>query len=221
MRYRYSFPYLLIFVALLVLLLAFVQVGIFSVALDKLGISLHAAVIILFTSLAGSAINIPLFYLQPEHDGLIEDIRRHGLLHGVPLLPGQRVLVAINVGGAVIPVLVSFYLMVISGLGLWRLLLAVTIVSLASYAFSRPIRGVGIGMPVLIAPLIAATTALVIAPQQSAPLAYIAGTLGVLIGADIMRMRDVRRMGTALASIGGAGTFDGIYLTGILAVLLA
>ena len=45
--------------------------------------------------------------------------------------------------------------------------------------------------------------------------------LGVLIGADLMRMKDIRRIGTPIASIGGAGTFDGIFLTGIIAVLLA
>ena len=53
-----------------------------------------------------------------------------------------------------------------------------------------------------------------------AALAYIAGTLGVLIGADIFRLKDIRKMGTPVASIGGAGTFDGIFITGIVAVLL-
>jgi uncharacterized membrane protein len=42
-----------------------------------------------------------------------------------------------------------------------------------------------------------------------------------LIGADLLRIRDIRRMGTPLAAIGGAGTFDGIFITGIVAVLLA
>ena len=67
---------------------------------------------------------------------------------------------------------------------------------------------------------IMAIVSLLIDPQQSAPLAYISGTLGVLIGADLARLGDIRKMGTPIASIGGAGTFDGIFLSGIVAVLL-
>jgi len=63
--------------------------------------------------------------------------------------------------------------------------------------------------------------AMPLAPQHSAPLAYICGTMGVLIGADILRLRDIPNLGAPIASIGGAGTFDGIFLTGIVAVLLA
>jgi uncharacterized membrane protein len=85
---------------------------------------------------------------------------------------------------------------------------------------SRPVPGVGIGIPVFIAPVMAALAAAILDPAHSAPLAYISGTLGVLIGADIMRLGDIRRMGTPFASIGGAGTFDGIFLSGIVAVLL-
>ena len=76
-------------------------------------------------------------------------------------------------------------------------------------------------MPIFIAPFAAAITAILISPQNSAPLAYICGTMGVLIGADILRIKDVPKLGAPIASIGGAGTFDGIFLTGIVAVLLA
>jgi uncharacterized membrane protein len=76
-------------------------------------------------------------------------------------------------------------------------------------------------MPLFVAPFTAALTALLIAPENSAPLAYICGTMGVLLGADLLRLNDIRKIGTPVASIGGAGTFDGIFLTGIVAVLLA
>jgi len=56
---------------------------------------------------------------------------------------------------------------------------------------------------------------------RGSPLAYIAGSLGTLIGADLTNLDKVRGLGAPVASIGGAGTFDGIFLTGILAVLLA
>jgi uncharacterized membrane protein len=57
--------------------------------------------------------------------------------------------------------------------------------------------------------------------EDCAPLAYIAGSLGTLIGADLTNLDKVRGLGAPVAWIGGAGTFDGIFLTGILAVLLA
>ena len=43
----------------------------------------------------------------------------------------------------------------------------------------------------------------------------------MLIGADQLRLKDVRKLGATLASIGGAGTFNGIVMTGIVAALLA
>jgi uncharacterized membrane protein len=85
---------------------------------------------------------------------------------------------------------------------------------------SRPIPGLGIGMPMLVAPLTAALVAIPLGGEYRAPLAYIAGSLGVLIGADVLRLKDIRKLGAPLASIGGAGTFDGIFMTGLVAVLL-
>ena len=99
--------------------------------------------------------------------------------------------------------------------------MGIGLVSMISFISSRPIQGLGIGMPIFIAPFAAALAALIIDPAHSAPLAYIAGTMGVIIGADLFRLKDIRRMGTPIASIGGAGTFDGIFITGIVAVLLA
>jgi len=98
---------------------------------------------------------------------------------------------------------------------------ATAAIAILSRLISRPIPGLGVVMPILVPPLAAAAVALLLNSAQSAPLAYIAGTLGVIIGADLLRLNDIRRLGTPLASIGGAGTFDGIFITGIVAVLLA
>jgi uncharacterized membrane protein len=95
------------------------------------------------------------------------------------------------------------------------------VVAFIARTTSRPIPGIGIGIPMLIAPIAAALIATFLDPQQRAPLAYIGGTLGVLIGADLIRLKDIRKMGAPFVSIGGAGTFDGVFLTGLLAVLLA
>lgn len=207
---------------LLVLLAAavLIQVGLVRVAFDRLGLSESSAILLLMSSLAGSAINLPLFTLtaSPPAESLPQPPRIWFLR--LPEYHG-KILVALNVGGALIPLCFSFYLLIHNPLPLGDALLGVAGVSLVGRLFSRPIPGLGIGIPILIAPIAAALVALLINPEQSAPLAYISGTLGVLIGADLLRLKDIRQLGVPLAAIGGAGTFDGVFITGIVAVLLA
>ncbi len=127
---------------------------------------------------------------------------------------------AVNVGGAVIPTLLSLYLMVKNDLyrkSAW----GVAIVALACYWLADPVPGLGIAIPVFYPPVIAAVVALSMSRRYAAPLAYICGSLGTLIGADLMNLGNIRGMGAPVMSIGGAGTFDGIFLVGLLAVVLA
>lgn len=210
---------LLIFIFVLAVIVLYL--GVFTVALDKLGLSTHSAMLLLACTLIGSGINLPLFQITAEAPPDEEIQSLQGLLFGRPLPFTGKTIVAINVGGALIPISFSIYLASINPLAPTRVLLAIAIVAAVCYFASRPIRGLGIGMPVFVAPFTAALTALLIAPDSSAPLAYICGTLGVLVGADLLRLNDIRKIGTPVASIGGAGTFDGIFLTGIVAVLLA
>ena len=86
---------------------------------------------------------------------------------------------------------------------------------------AEPVRGLGIALPVFVPPVSTAVVALLLSRRQAAPLAYIGGSLGTLIGADLLNLDKVQGLGAPVASIGGAGTFDGIFLTGILAVLFA
>ncbi len=51
-------------------------------------------------------------------------------------------------------------------------------------------------------------------------IAYVSGTLGTLIGADLLNLGKLSQLRVGSASIGGAGTWDGVFLTGILAVFL-
>ncbi|KFI35253.1 hypothetical protein HY02_02775, partial [Peptococcaceae bacterium SCADC1_2_3] len=85
---------------------------------------------------------------------------------------------------------------------------------------ARSVQGVGIVMPAFIPPIAAAAVALILAPAQAAPVAYIAGTLGTLIGADLLNWRKIQSLGAQAVSIGGAGIFDGIFLVGIVAAFL-
>lgn len=213
---------LLLFLALLMVLAAFVQLGALTLAFEKLGLSAESALLLLLMSLFGSAINLPLFSVSaqaPPPGALPVELR--GLLRRLAREFRGRTLIAVNVGGGLIPVAFSAYLIARGGLPAGALLVSILAVAVICHLISRPLPGIGIGMPIFVAPFAAALVALVVSPAHSAPLAYIGGTLGVLIGADLLRLGDIRRMGTPIASIGGAGTFDGIFITGIVAVLLA
>lgn len=86
--------------------------------------------------------------------------------------------------------------------------------------------GVGIVSPALVSPLVAAIyTVLVLAQiptiENGFAIAYISGVLGTLIGADLTNLGAIKKIGAPVASIGGTGTFDGVFLSGIIAVLLS
>jgi uncharacterized membrane protein len=90
------------------------------------------------------------------------------------------------------------------------------------HLLARPVRGVGIAVPVLLPALAATAVALILRPAHATgTLAFICGTLGTLIGADVTHLRAIRKLDAPVVSIGGAGTFDGVFVTGVLAVLLS
>jgi uncharacterized membrane protein len=127
---------------------------------------------------------------------------------------------AINIGGALTPVILSIYLVAKNGL-YRQAAVSVVIVSLVCYLLAYPVPGVGIAIPIIYPPFASAITALLLSRAHAAPLAYIGGSLGTLVGADLLNLPRVAELGAPVMSIGGAGTFDGIFVTGLLAVLLA
>ena len=220
MRTPFS-PVVLLFLLGFTLWLVFaIKLEIIALTFAKLGLAPESALALLITSLFGSFINLPLLTLPASAPPDFQPMRPMGLLQP-PVLPftGQT-RVVVNVGGCLVPLVFSLYLMQNNPLDIGQTLLATLIVAGISYTASRPIPGLGIGMPILVAPLSAAMVAMALGGASRAPLAYIAGSLGVLIGADLLRLKDIRGLGAPVASIGGAGTFDGIFITGLVAVLL-
>lgn len=217
-----SFIYILFLLALGILLGLLIQLGAISIAFEKLGLSPQSGMLLMLASLLGSGINIPL-YLH-ERKSSVTPVAPPLPIQpwGFPrrLIPGKT-LVAVNVGGCLIPGSLSVYLLVTQSLNPVSVLLVLAAVTAVCYSLSRPIPGIGFGMPMFVAPLSAVLMAIALAPENSAPLAYIGGTLGVVIGADLLHLRDLDRLEARVASIGGAGTFDGIFFTGIIAALLA
>jgi uncharacterized membrane protein len=177
--------------------------------------------LLLVGSLIGSYFNIPITLLpgQPVMSGQIVDF--YGMSYVVPFVtswPGT--VLAVNVGGAVIPTVMSTYLVIRYNLWL-KAAIATAIIAAIIHAMATPVAGVGIAVPVF-APVVAtAIIAFILSREYAAPLAYIGGSMGTLIGADLLNLDKISGLGAPVASIGGAGTFDGIFLTGILAVLLA
>jgi uncharacterized membrane protein len=210
-----------LFFAILLGLLILIQIGLLGRVYAALGLDPSVATLVLFGSLIGSYINLPLVRL-PEQRVVSREVVE---IFGVPFLAPVTVdwpgtILAINVGGAVIPIMLSFYLLVRYDLW-WLGALATAIVAFVVHRMATPIPGVGISVPTIAPPLLAAGAALVSSRRFAAPIAYIGGSLGVLIGADLLNLGRLRSLGAPVASIGGAGTFDGIFLTGVIAVLLA
>jgi len=187
----------------------------------SLDVSPAAAMWLLFGSLVGSYFNIPIAVLPQERLQSDKAIDFFGMQYMVPEVGTQAgTIIAVNIGGAVIPTVMSIYLLVTRQL--WAQgAIATAAVALILHWLANPVPGLGIAVPVFLPALATAVVASLISRVNAAPLAYIAGSMGTLIGADLTNLDKVAGLGAPVASIGGAGTFDGIFLTGILAVLLA
>ncbi|MDH5376790.1 MAG: DUF1614 domain-containing protein, partial [Gammaproteobacteria bacterium] len=182
-------PFFIVLI-LLVLLFSIVQVGILSIAFDKLGLSQNTAFLIIFLSLFGSLINIPLFRMRSEAVKPMEiPIFLRGILRQKVREFHGYTTIAVNFGGCLIPLTVSSYLVTHQSIETSSLIISIIIMSAISYFASKPIHGIGVAMPIFVAPLCAALVALLLDAEHGAPLAYICGTLGVIIGADLFRLK--------------------------------
>jgi uncharacterized membrane protein len=211
-----------ILVVLLAGLIILIQLRILRYAYMRLGVGPGAALLLLLGSLIGSYFNVPIAVLPgppPISSGQIVDF--FGMRYVVPVFvasPGT--VLAVNVGGAVIPALMSAYLVIRYQLWL-KATLATAAIAIVIHSMATPVPGIGIAVPVFVPVVATAILAFVLSRENAPPLAYIGGSMGTLIGADLLNLDKIGGLGAPIASIGGAGTFDGVFLTGILAVLLA
>jgi uncharacterized membrane protein len=218
-------PAFALLAAVAALLLLLLQFRLLRYAYEQLGVSSGAAVFILIASLLGSYVNIPIATLGSEPVMAESVVVYFGVPYVVPhLAHARQVVLAVNVGGAVIPTVLS--LVLLSRNAIWgRGLLAAACVAVICHAYAEPVRGVGIALPVFVGPLSATVVAALVAAvtqwRHVGALAYAGGSLGVLIGADLANLDRLVGIGAPVLSLGGAGTFDGIYMTGVLSVLLA
>lgn len=217
-------PLFLILIVLPFLVLAFVFTG-STVFRLLFGVDSDKSLLLLGMIVFGSLINIPLY----ERKGieLVQKYEIFGFIYTVR--SKKKLVVAINVGGCVLPIILSMKLLldIYDLISPFFLLGALIFSTLVVYGFSRPVVGVGIVVPMLIPPVIATIASYLALVLSEAPiillpkLSFLTGVLSTVFGADILRLREMERIGYGVISIGGAGTFDGIFLTGIFAVLFS
>lgn len=244
---------LLALVLLVIIGLPLLFFGLIGAALAHLGFGFWAIVFLIIAAIVGSFVNIPLTKLHPRIHA--EDAADHAprkprgqyapsmydkmyrterfdVDAAADTEPSRGMQLCINVGGAVLPILIALYVVWMAAVGnishdswyLLKMLGAAALVSAVSYFAARPVKGIGIAMPFFAAPVTAIIAGVVLAGGfgiAAAGIAFVSGTLGTLIGADLLHLRDAADNETPMLSIGGAGTFDGIFLTGIITALVA
>jgi uncharacterized membrane protein len=214
--------YALIFLGLLIVWLVFVWVGIISNVFQALGLPPNLAFMALLAGFLGSYINIPLTEVESGDAELPEVVTHFGMRYRIPVRSQTgKTTIAINVGGAIVPLLISLYVLSLFPEAIFPALIGTAIVAIIVNRFARPIPGLGIATPMFIPPIIAAICGWSLGGHHADAVAYVSGVIGTLVGADLMNLGKIGGLGAPVASIGGAGTFDGIFLTGIVAVLLA
>jgi len=212
MRREIMLPMILTF--LLSVLFVLFLFNIVAISFTKLGLTPVQTFLIFLGIIVGGYINIPV----SRRKIVVSEPRRLPIpFFYYPPRVAQQV-VFVNVGGAVIPVALSLYLLPTAPL--MPTFIATALITLLSKALARPVPNVGIALPPFIPPIAAALFALLLSEENPAAVAYISGVLGTLIGADLLNFNRIREIGSLAVSIGGAGVFDGIFLVGIIAALL-
>ncbi len=173
----------------------------------------------------GSFVNIPLY--EKEGTEIVARYEVFGFIYSVKTR--KKIVVAVNLGGCVFPSILAAKALIdlLKYASLTEWMTAFLLTSLVIYRFAKPVEGVGIAVPMFIPPLVAALTSFAVMLIADLPLlllpkfSFSVGVFAALFGADVLHLKDIEKVGAGVVSIGGAGTFDGIFLTGILAVVFS
>jgi uncharacterized membrane protein len=206
------------------IVVAFIFVFVTEVAFERTGFTRLQFLVILGAALLGSYVDIPIWQIKNVRPTVVvREVRAFWVTYRIPqyALAQTTTTIAVNVGGAVVPLIVTAILLDAHPSILLGVVVASALTAVAVHAVARYVEGVGIVAPTLLPPVAAVLFSVPFGVSHLAIDAYIAGTLGTLVGADLSNLGKITAGGTHIASIGGAGKFDGIFLTGILAVLIA
>lgn len=215
---------LALFFIVLIFMVPFLLFGIIGRTLNRFGLPWYGFLLFLTFSLIGSTINFPLWKIKTDVPVFVMRYAYFmGIPYPVPSIESREsyTTVCMNLGGAVLPLVLSLYLLLANPDAVPVSILAAILISVLTYFLSKPVQGLGIVVPGFIPPVLTALIALMIGGDYAPVVAYVGGTIGTLLGADLFHKNDFKKLGAPSVSIGGAGTFDGIFLTGLIALLLA
>ena len=221
------------FTLLLAVLLASISPFLFPIALEgglaKLAVPGDLWIVYLLAMVAGCAINLSLWRRSTEKFVRLDPLAvvgLEGLLpHWTELRRESRI--AVNVGGCLLPLAMAAYevvrLATSRGENVHRALIVLALTTGVNIAvcwwLARVVPAVGVLIPGFIPPLIAAAFAILLQADAAPPVALVSGTLGPIFG-SVLRLPELKRQPVALASIGGAGTFDTVVMSTVIASLL-
>ena len=213
----------MLLIAILTIAILFIFVGVAETAFESIGFTRAQFIVILIVTLLGSFVNIPITRVSEVQNVVqMEEVRVFWVTYRTPRYESRQVstTIAINLGGALVPAIVSGYLLVKNPNVLPYVLIASILTGIIVHFSAKKVKGVGIVTPAFLPPMVVAVISLLISPFNPAIVAYVSGTFGTLVGADISNLRGISSLEAKMVSIGGAGTFDGVFLTGIIAVLI-
>ncbi|HJJ46936.1 MAG TPA: DUF1614 domain-containing protein [Methanocorpusculum sp.] len=241
--------FFILLIVLVIIGLPLLFFGAIGTAFAHLGINVGMVILLLIAVILGSFINIPIATIRPKrrekesvspprkprgqyapsmYDKLYRSQRFDLASQPISAEEKPRTKICINVGGCLIPVCLSIYVIIqgtitTNSFYLMRILGGVMAVTSLTYFLAKPVKNIGIVLPFFAAPIMAVACGLILGGGFGLPasgIAFVSGTLGTLIGADVPHLKDLPANETQMLSIGGAGTFDSIFLTGIIAAFL-
>ncbi len=136
-----TLPFLLALMGLLGLVVGMAALRVLRYASISMGIGVENLLAILSLSLLGSYINIPVAYLPERQTATAAEISYFGVTYVIPVVHDfAATVLAVNVGGALIPIALSLYLILkhqLFGLSV----LGIAIVAAVCHLLARPVPG--------------------------------------------------------------------------------
>jgi uncharacterized membrane protein len=208
----YLFIFLITLLLLAPLLLGGTFVYLAKAGFDLLNFSSSASLLMIVVIIIGSFINIPLGGRRMVR---VEETRFFGLVRrDVWRTQG----LSLNVGGVIIPLLIVGYFL--SYIPQEAVVVTTIVVSFFSFMGAKFVKERGILISMFLPVLFAVFFSLLLAPDHAPQVAFSSGVLGVLIGADLLRIPFILNRSGGVMCVGGGGIFDGIFLVGIISALV-
>jgi uncharacterized membrane protein len=220
---------IVILILLAILLIPLVLFGLVGAAFTRLGFSWLSALAVVLLILLGSTVNIPVYTIKRD---MVRVVPENAMI-GDPYAPWSanqvwETVFSLNLGGAIIPVLVATYLLYtalpLTGHSLvLPICVGILAVALVTYSSTRLIPGIGLQVPILIPALTALLVALLLSGSvgiTAAVSAVVSGTFGVLIGGNLAQIPKIKDLDIPAWSMGGSGTFGSMLICCILPALI-